>query len=91
MAREQVQEILIALILMLVKHNNNRAYSLQLKITNHEVPPCAATMDRWPRARKRYYICSCQLVLEFSNETSAVLPETLPYHFNIIDNHVDLL
>jgi elongation factor G len=47
----------------------------------------------WLRARKRYYnyICSYNLFLNFPMRQGEALPETLPYHFNIIDTRDTLI
>jgi hypothetical protein len=46
----------------------------------------------WSGARKRYYnyICSYNL-LKFPMRQGEALPETLPYHFNIIDTRDTLI
>jgi elongation factor G len=88
MARDLKYTRNIELLLTLLVKNNNWAYSFYTGKSHKigEVHDGAATMDWMAQSRERYnYICSYNLFLEFSMRQGEALPETLPYHFNIID------
>jgi elongation factor G len=94
MARDlkYTRNIELLLTLMLVKQQQLSVFFILVTHKIGEVHDGAATMDWMAQERKRYYnyICSYNLFLNFPMRQGEALPETLPYHFNIIDTrHVD--